>query len=101
MGSSRSRRQSTSARASTSRCSWCPTPRWRTHLRDLGAAGIRHAVVLAGGFAETGSEGRTMQERMVATARELGITLLGPNCLGFINFTTGAVCWTGAMRTPP
>ncbi len=59
-----------------------------------------HAVVLAGGFAETGSEGRTMQERMVATARELGITLLGPNCLGFINFTTGAVCWTGAMRTP-
>ena len=28
-------------------------------------------------------------------------TLLGPTCLGFINFTTGGVCWTGAMRTPP
>lgn len=78
-----------------------PNPAMEDALRDLGAAGIRHAVVLAGGFAETGSEGRTMQERMVATARELGITLLGPNCLGFINFTTGAVCWTGAMRTPP
>src|SRR5690606_18533877 len=25
----------------------------------------------------------------------------GPNCLGFINFTTGGACWTGSMRTPP
>ena len=70
-------------------------------LRDLGAAGIRSAVVLAGGFAETGEEGRALQEELVATARELGIRLLGPNCLGFINFTTGGVCWTGSMRTPP
>ena len=39
-----------------------PNPAMEDALRDLGAAGIRHAVVLAGGFAETGSEGRTMQE---------------------------------------
>jgi len=78
-----------------------PNPAMGDALRDLGRAGIRHAVVLAGGFAETGSEGRALQEEMVATARELGITLLGPNCLGFINFRTGAVCWTGSMRTPP
>ena len=70
-------------------------------LRDLGAAGIASAVVLAGGFAETGAEGRALQEEMVATARALGISLLGPNCLGFINFTSGAACWTGSMRTPP
>ncbi len=70
-------------------------------LRDLGAAGVRHAVVLAGGFAETGAQGRALQDELVATARELGIRLLGPNCLGFINFTSGAACWTGSMRTPP
>ena len=70
-------------------------------LRDLGAAGITSAVVLAGGFAETGPEGRALQDEMVATARSLGIRLLGPNCLGFINFNTGGVCWTGSMRTPP
>ncbi len=70
-------------------------------LRDLGSAGIRNAVVLAGGFAETGAEGRALQDEMVATARSLGIRLLGPNCLGFINFNTGGVCWTGSMRTPP
>ncbi|MCW5653185.1 acetate--CoA ligase family protein [Hydrogenophaga sp.] len=70
-------------------------------LRDLGAAGVKSAVVLAGGFAETGAEGRALQDAMVATARSLGIRLLGPNCLGFINFNTGGVCWTGSMRTPP
>jgi acetate---CoA ligase (ADP-forming) len=70
-------------------------------LRDLGAAGITSAVVLAGGFAETGPEGRALQDEIVATARSLGIRLLGPNCLGFINFNTGGVCWTGSMRTPP
>lgn len=70
-------------------------------LRDLGTAGVKSAVVLAGGFAEIGAEGRALQDEMVATARKLGIRLLGPNCLGFINFTTGGVCWTGSMRTPP
>ncbi|MGE0097437.1 MAG: acetate--CoA ligase family protein [Hydrogenophaga sp.] len=70
-------------------------------LRDLGVAGIKSAVVLAGGFAETGVEGRALQDDLVATARSLGIRLLGPNCLGFINFNTGGVCWTGSMRTPP
>lgn len=70
-------------------------------LSDLNAAGIRHAVVLAGGFAETGQEGRDLQDQLVATARGLGISLLGPNCMGFINFNKGAACWTGSMRTPP
>lgn len=70
-------------------------------LRDLGAAGITSAVVLAGGFAETGPDGRALQDEMVSTADSLGIRLLGPNCLGFINFNTGGVCWTGSMRTPP
>jgi acyl-CoA synthetase (NDP forming) len=70
-------------------------------LRDIGAAGVRNAVVLAGGFAETGDEGRALQDEMVATARSMGVRLLGPNCLGFINFNGGGACWTGSMRTPP
>jgi acyl-CoA synthetase (NDP forming) len=78
-----------------------PNPAMGDALRDIAAAGIRSAVVLAGGFAETGDEGRKLQDEMVATAHALGIRLLGPNCLGFINFNSGAVCWTGSMRTPP
>ncbi len=69
-------------------------------LREVAAAGIRFAVVLAGDVADQEEQGRD-QEELAALARKLGITLLGPNCLGFINFLSGAVCWTGSMRTPP
>jgi len=69
-------------------------------LHDVAACGARFAVILAGGFAEVGEEGRALQAQAVQTARTLGIALLGPNCLGFINFGRGAACWTGSMRTP-
>lgn len=69
-------------------------------LRDLADCGTRYAVLLAGGFAEVGDEGRELQDGIAATARGLGITLLGPNCLGYINFTARAACWTSTMRTP-
>lgn len=43
------------------------------------------AVVFTSGFSETGASGADMQQRLCAIARERGIRLLGPNCLGFMN----------------
>ncbi|ADP19135.1 pimeloyl-CoA synthetase [Achromobacter xylosoxidans A8] len=43
------------------------------------------AVVFTSGFSETGAHGAGQQERLCAIARERGIRLLGPNCLGFMN----------------
>ncbi|WP_447922030.1 acetate--CoA ligase family protein [Achromobacter aegrifaciens] len=43
------------------------------------------AVVFTSGYSETGAEGAAQQERLCAIARERGIRLLGPNCLGFMN----------------
>ncbi|MBO1015754.1 acetate--CoA ligase family protein [Achromobacter sp. SD115] len=43
------------------------------------------AVVFTSGFSETGADGAAQQERLCAIARERGIRLLGPNCLGFMN----------------
>lgn len=43
------------------------------------------AVVFTSGFSETGAAGAAQQERLCAIARERGIRLLGPNCLGFMN----------------
>jgi acetate---CoA ligase (ADP-forming) len=47
------------------------------------------AVVFASGFAEGGLEGREKQDRITAAARGGGLVLIGPNCIGFTNFTDG------------
>lgn len=46
-------------------------------------------IVLAGGFAEAGDEGRRAQEQIAAIAQRAGIALQGPNCLGNINYVDG------------
>ena len=43
------------------------------------------AVVFTSGFSETGAQGAAEQDRLCTIARERGIRLLGPNCLGFMN----------------
>ena len=46
---------------------------------------IAVASIYSDGFAETGDEGRRLQEKLVATARAGGMRLTGPNCMGMIN----------------
>ncbi len=46
---------------------------------------LKSAVLLTSGFAETGPEGRAEQSRLERIAKDRGIRLLGPNCLGFMN----------------
>jgi acyl-CoA synthetase (NDP forming) len=51
------------------------------------------AIVYASGFAETGEVGRAEQVALADLARDAGIALLGPNCLGYINHVDGiALC---------
>ena len=54
-------------------------------LADAAACGVRNVVVFSGGFAETGEQGWRAQGRLTAIARDAGIRVLGPNCLGFMN----------------
>src|SRR3984957_9623978 len=58
-------------------------------LSDAAAAGIRNAVVLSSGYGEAGEAGRAAQAELAAHAESLGMVLLGPNHLGFANFTEG------------
>ncbi|VTU21945.1 acetyl coenzyme A synthetase (ADP forming), alpha domain [Variovorax sp. PBL-H6] len=54
-------------------------------VEALGRRGIRAAVIFSSGFGEMGAEGRAMEEALAQRARECGVVLCGPNCLGFIN----------------
>jgi acyl-CoA synthetase (NDP forming) len=49
---------------------------------ECARAGVRSLVVISGGFAETGDEGRALQDRLVEVCRKASITLVGPNCFG-------------------
>jgi acyl-CoA synthetase (NDP forming) len=53
-------------------------------VADCGRRGVRAAVVIAAGFAETGSEGAALQDELVRVARGGGVTLVGPNCMGVL-----------------
>ncbi len=57
-------------------------------LARLGTGGV---VCHASGFAEDGVHGLELQRRLVAAAGEMA--LIGPNCLGVINYLDGAALW--------
>ena len=54
-------------------------------LRECGDRGIRAAVILSGGFGETGAEGAALEAKVAGLAQTLGIRLIGPNCVGLID----------------
>ena len=56
------------------------------------ARGVKVAIVMASGFAETANDASIRVEReMVATARAAGMRIVGPNCQGLANFATGTI----------
>jgi acyl-CoA synthetase (NDP forming) len=59
-----------------------PTATVPALMQECVDKGIKGAVVITAGFAETGAEGRRLQNDMLAVARRGGIRLVGPNCMG-------------------
>lgn len=62
-----------------------PQPAVLSVVDDCAEKGVRALVVLTAGFAETGPEGRELQERLVRKVRGYGMRMVGPNCLGIMN----------------
>jgi len=55
-------------------------------LRESGARGAGSAIVISAGFAERGNaERRDLQAELGDAARETGVRISGPNCLGLAN----------------
>ena len=75
-------------------------------LAELGEEGVRAAIVWAGGFAETGAHGASLQRQVTEAAAASQIRLVGPNCLGVVNtqsrFTGTFASWlTSAAELLP
>ncbi len=55
-------------------------------VQECAQADVGGLVVVSAGFADTATEeGRRRQRALVRTARENGMRVVGPNCLGIIN----------------
>jgi acyl-CoA synthetase (NDP forming) len=54
-------------------------------LEECGRKGIRSAIAIAAGFAETGASGAEAQRDIARIASDGGVTLMGPNCMGMIS----------------
>lgn len=60
-------------------------------VQECADAGVRSLIVFSAGFAEIGEEGSAAQDEMTAIARNSGMRILGPNCLGAINLREGMI----------
>ncbi len=69
-------------------------------IGECAAAGVGGAVVFASGYSETARpEHVAAQHRLVAIARETGLPIVGPNCLGIVNYAARA--WMTFFTPPP
>lgn len=58
-------------------------------IRQCGEYGVKGVVVISSGFAETGPQGKRLQKDIVDIARESGVHIIGPNCLGIMRPSVG------------
>ncbi|TAJ90547.1 acetate--CoA ligase family protein [Reyranella sp.] len=62
-------------------------------LAECGRRGVKVASILAGGFADAGAAGASLQDELTRIVRDTGIRLVGPNSIGTVS-TDPAVALT-------
>jgi acetate---CoA ligase (ADP-forming) len=67
-------------------------------LLQLGERNVRAAIVISGGFAETGEEGAVLQAELARNAARCGIRVVGPNCQG-VNYPYHDLCASWPLIT--
>jgi acetyltransferase len=54
-------------------------------VSELGARGVRAAIVVSAGFGESGASGQALQRSLLEAARLHNLRIVGPNCIGVLN----------------
>jgi acetyltransferase len=58
-------------------------------VHECGAVGVKSAVIVSAGFKEIGAPGIALEQEILAAARQYGMRIIGPNCLGLMNPHSG------------
>ncbi len=79
-----------------------PKERVADVVEECGRKGVKGLVVISAGFKEVGGEGVAREAALQERARELGMRLVGPNCMGLLNTEEGwSMNATFAPTMPP
>lgn len=70
-------------------------------MRQCAKKHVGAAVVISAGFREAGPEGVALEENLVAVARDAGIRVVGPNCVGVMNPVYGVNATFAATNGQP
>ena len=54
-------------------------------MEECVRKGVKAALIISGGFAETGESGAKIEQKILEIARRGGIRFTGPNCAGHVN----------------
>lgn len=69
-------------------------------VEQCAEVGVSSLVIVSAGFAELGTAGKVLQDRVVLLARKHGMRIVGPNCLGIAN-TDPAVSLNATFASMP
>jgi acetyltransferase len=78
-----------------------PAPTVPQLIGECVAAGVKGAIIISAGFKETGPQGAELERQIMEHARSGGMRIIGPNCLGVMNPTSGLnATFAAAMARP-
>lgn len=75
-------------------CIGIPSEHIQPVLHEARRKGVSAAVIFASGYAEAGPEGQARQVELEAFARDAGMAICGPNCLGLLNFNARSCAYS-------
>ncbi len=61
-----------------------PAPIVPDIVKECGKAGVNGIVIISAGFSEAGEQGKEMVRVILEHKKKYDMTIIGPNCLGFI-----------------
>jgi len=72
-------------------------------IRECVQKGVKAAVIVSGGFAETGEQGGKLETDLVKVARQGGIRFIGPNSMGHADTSSqlSTLAWTWEITPGP
>lgn len=66
-------------------------------MQQAATAGVKGAVIISAGFAETGGDGAESQRRLREISQDAGIPIIGPNCQGVLSRRGRVSAWFGPV----